>query len=183
MGYTPSMNAIALLALVGSYVSADQPRPAEDLLKEASVAAAKSGTNVMVIFHASWCGWCKRLDAFMERPQYKQLFGKHYQIVHLDVMENGDKKSLENPGADAVMKKYGGEGAGLPWIYIADKNGKKLIDSFRDGNPKQNIGCPWEPDEVKWFLTMFDKTTKGVDAQSRQSLEVDLLKQKTEKGG
>jgi thiol-disulfide isomerase/thioredoxin len=152
-------------------------------MAKAQANAAKRGTHVMVIFHASWCGWCKKLDAFMARPAYKQLFADNYEIVHLDVLENGDKKALENPGGGDVMKKYGGEGAGLPWIFIADKNGKKVIDSFRDGNPKQNIGCPWEPEEVKWFLTMFDKTKKQVSAEQRKALEADLLKQKTEKAG
>jgi thiol-disulfide isomerase/thioredoxin len=177
------MSLLTLLVAATSMLGAQAPAPAADLMAKAQSNAAKRGTNVMVIFHASWCGWCKRLDAFMARPAYKKLFADNYEIVHLDVLENGDKKSLENPGGFEVMKKYGGEGAGLPWIFIADKNGKKLIDSFRDGNPKQNIGCPWEPDEVKWFLTMFDKTRKQITPEQRRALESDLLKQKTEKPG
>lgn len=184
------MVTIAALALLAGNLAAqparlalNEPRPASELMAEAMASAEKRGTNVLVIFHASWCGWCKRLDAFMERPKYKELFARNYEIVHLDVMEQPDKEKLENPGGEDVLKKYGGEGAGLPWMFVADKSGKKLIDSFRDGNKKQNIGCPWEPDEVKWFMTMFEKTANHAKADERASLEADLLKQKTEKGG
>lgn len=177
------MSALTLFVAATSILSGQTPAPAADLMAKAQASASKNGTNVMVIFHASWCGWCKRLDAFMSRPKYKDLFAQNYEIVHLDVMESGDKKALENPGGAEVMKKYGGEGAGLPWIFITDKNGKKLADSFRDGNPKQNIGCPWEPEEVKWFLTMIDKTRKQISPDQRRALEADLLKQKTEKAG
>lgn len=173
------MHALVALAVLGSAnFGADTPRPAADLLKEATTAAVKNDTKVLVIFHATWCGWCKRMDAFLEQPTYKSLFAKNYEIVHLDVMEQPEKKNVENPGAQEYMVKWKGETAGLPFTVILDNEGKKIIDSLRDGEPKGNIGWAWEPQEVAWFLTMFDKTATHVTPEERKTLESDLLKQK-----
>lgn len=174
------LTTLAIAAVLGK-TPLEQPRPAAELLAVAQGNAAKRGTKVMVIFHASWCGWCKRLDAFMAKPQFKTTFEANYEIVHLDVLENPGKESLENPGGEDVLKKLGGEKSGLPFVAIVDKSGKMIINSLKDG--KSNIGCPWEPEEVAWFMTMIDKTKSKLSAQDRKALEAGLLAQKTEKGG
>jgi thioredoxin-related protein len=38
---------------------------ASDILDKAYVKAKEENKNVFVIFHASWCGWCKRMDKNM----------------------------------------------------------------------------------------------------------------------
>ena len=79
------------LALVGGRASAQTeaaaasasatPQPAAQLLASAQEQARKEHKNVLVMFHASWCGWCKRLEAVMDRPEYKKLFADNYVIV------------------------------------------------------------------------------------------------------
>ncbi len=40
--------------------------PDADLIMQKAIAeAAKSHGNVFIIFHASWCGWCHKMDNAM----------------------------------------------------------------------------------------------------------------------
>lgn len=69
-------------------------------LNVAETAAKSQSKNVLVIFHASWCGWCKKLDALIANPKYSQIFEDNYVILHVDVQEmTPDKKPLETPGS------------------------------------------------------------------------------------
>jgi len=97
-------------------------------------------------------------------------------LVKLDVMERGDKKPLENPGADAFLKKMGGEKSGLPFMVFLDKNGKKLADSnvLPGGN---NIGYPVASEEIKAFDNLLGKTAPRMTAAQRAQI-AGYLKEK-----
>jgi len=132
----------------------------------------------MVIFHASWCGWCHRMDSIMNMPETKPLFDKSYVIEHLVVLEAKDKKDLENPGADKLMKKNGGENQGIPYFLIFDKKGNLLSDSRMPAKDKKgnailsNVGCPAQPDEITFFTGLLKKTSTLTDP------ELDLIAEK-----
>ncbi|MER3499057.1 MAG: hypothetical protein C4308_10710 [Chitinophagaceae bacterium] len=65
----PAVFAICL------HVSAQQtPAPAEEIMKEALLLAAQQNKNVLIIFHASWCGWCKKMDQSIEDQMCKKIF-------------------------------------------------------------------------------------------------------------
>jgi len=151
-------------------VSAQSPSPASGkILAAAYSKAAKEKKNVLIIFHASWCSWCKKMDASINDETCKSLFEKNYVITHLTVDEDKNKKHHENKGADLVRKKYHGEDAGLPFWIIMDKNGKLLGDSFlrKEGEstsgPGENVGCPAEEKEVTAFIALLKKTSKLTD--------------------
>lgn len=117
-----------------------------------------------MIFHASWCGWCKRMDASMTDSTTKKYFDDNYVTVHLDVQEQLKDKKLETPGADVFLAKYKGEKAGLPFFIIMDKNGNRLGDSFFNGG---NMGCPAAETEVNAFVELLKKTSKINAAQEQ----------------
>jgi thioredoxin-related protein len=134
---------------------------AEAILKEAYSRAAKEHKNVLVMFHASWCVWCHRMDSSINDVTCKSFFDNNYVITHLTVDELDGNKTLENSGANEFRTKYNGDGQGIPYWLIFDKNGKLLADSrFTDGN---NIGCPANPQEVDYFITLLKKTSKLTD--------------------
>src|SRR5437016_5806599 len=81
---------------------------ADDLLAPAKAKASAEKKAIFLHFGASWCGWCKKLDAFLVRRDIKPVFEKYFLPVKLVVQENEKNKALENPGADALLKKLGG---------------------------------------------------------------------------
>jgi thiol:disulfide interchange protein len=147
-------SAILLLCLATTFISAQasSPASANDLLQQSLVSAGSSGKTVWVIFHASWCSWCKRLDAALTNADVKPIVEKHFVLLHLDVMERGEKKAaLENPGGVELMKQFGGEKSGLPFYAFVNANGTKIGDS--NVMPKEsNIGYPGSPEEIDAFV-------------------------------
>ncbi len=147
----------------------DGPLPAEDIVKMAMKQAKKEKKNVIIMWHASWCGWCHRMDTLMNDPQIKEYFEANYVVEHLVVMENGEKKALENPGAMEMMIAYNGEKSGIPFWIILDKKGELLADSFMrpEGvgldEPGKNTGCPAQQEEVDHFITVLNETANISD--------------------
>lgn len=148
------------------------PASASDIMKEAYQTAAKEHKNVFIIFHASWCGWCHRMDTSLNDPACKKFFNDNYVIRHLVVDESKDKKDLENPGASDMRDKYYGKDQGIPFWLILDKDGKLLADSKMraagEGPEKgQNTGCPAAENEVNYFIDVLKKSSKLSDAQAK----------------
>ena len=151
------------LLLIGSLTAAKAQEQASVVIDKAYAQAKKENKKVFVMFHASWCGWCKKMDKAMESDACKDMFNANYVIAHLTVKESPKNANLENPGGEIILKKYKGEQAGLPFWVILDANGGLLVDSF---NAKgENLGCPSTPQEVADFTAKLKKTSKLNDKQ------------------
>jgi len=165
---------VALLAAVFSFSAAGQTTaaPASELLKVAYQQAAKEKKNVFVIFHASWCGWCHKMDTSMNDPSCKKFFTDNYVIVHLVVDESKGKQHLENPGAEELKVKHNGANQGIPFWLVFDKDGQLLADSKirKEGDGPDagdNSGCPASEKEVEYFITVLQKTA-NLSAEQEQ---------------
>jgi hypothetical protein len=158
-GFMVTRFAVVLLLALSAFGIASEP-PAKVVLEKCYSQAKKEKKQVLVIFHASWCGWCKRFDAFLADPEMGKLMNKNYVITHLTVLENDPaKKPLENEGGLGVMKAYNGEGAGLPFMAITDASGKFLRNSNKTWDkPDTNIGCPATAEEIAHFIGMLKAT-------------------------
>ena len=167
--------------LVAVVAHAQPAPPAEKVLKDAMQRAAHEHKNVFIIFHASWCGWCHRMDSILNSAACKKLFNDNYVIEHLTVMESKTKLSLENPGAQDVLKKYNGEGQGIPFWLIFDAKGNLLGDCLMrpegaDLTTKgENTGCPATKEEVAHFLKVLKKTA-ALNAAQLAVVEKSFLK-------
>jgi len=153
----------ALSLAFASIGKAQQTPSANEVLKEARAKAAKENKKVMVIFHASWCGWCHKMDTSLNDPSVKSFFDKNYVITHLTIAESEGKKNLENPGAEELNKRWGGENQGIPFWVIMDKDGTILADSQVE--PGKNVGCPATQEEVAHFISVLKKTSSITDQQ------------------
>jgi thiol-disulfide isomerase/thioredoxin len=157
--------------LLFTFAALHAQQPAADILKEATQQATKEKKNVILIFHASWCGWCHKMDTALNDPSCKKFFDDNYVITHITVQESAKHKDLENPGGDALMKQFNGEKQGLPYWVILDKKGTLLYDSQvrKEGaapnSPGSNIGCPAQDDEIAYFISLLKKTSSLKDKQ------------------
>lgn len=125
---------------------------------------------VFLSFHASWCGWCHKLDDFLKDPEIKPIVDKHLNVLWIDCLEQGAKKDLENPGAAELMAQYGADKGGIPAMFIIDGHGKTVASSFIDG--KTNIGYPGEPNEIVHFLKMMK--TAGLSESELATVKANI---------
>jgi len=143
----------------------------EEIMNKAYAQAKKENKKVLVMFHASWCGWCKKMEASINEPTLKKFFDDNYVIAELTVQESKGKEHLENPGSLAFMTKYKGEKAGLPFWFVTDANGKELADSqIRPEGASldtygDNVGCPAAENEVAFFAKILKNTSKLKDSE------------------
>nr|WP_315029273.1 thioredoxin family protein [uncultured Chryseobacterium sp.] len=127
------------------------------VVNKALTEAKKGKKNVLLMFHASWCKWCKTMEKNMKLSETQPIFDKRFVTAYIDVQERGEKKSLENPGGQELMNKYKGENAGLPFWLILSPKGEVLADSF---NAKgENLGSPATSEEVAAFISKLGKTS------------------------
>jgi len=162
------LTALSVAFITKSYAQpAPPPGPesAENILKAALKEAKKENKKVFIMFHASWCGWCHKMDNSINDPVCKDFFDKNFVIRHLVVQESGEKVNLNNPGAEEMQTKYHGKGQGIPFWLIFDKEGNLLSDSkiHKEGEAPeggQNIGCPANEEEVTFFISLLKKVTQ-----------------------
>lgn len=176
------LGMIALVALIGNPVSQETkqaapaavqapavaPKDANILIKDALADAKKSGRVVFVRFTATWCGWCRLMEKTLDEPAVRERFDKQFVVVTLDVLEQGAKKSFENPNGEKWLNDLGGAGGGIPFFATLDAKGKKLVDSnLLPTGQSKNLGCPATDEEIKLFGDYLDKSGKKLNADDK----------------
>ena len=172
----------ALICFSLSLISAQDSKPqqADKILNAAYKEAKTSDRNVFLIFHASWCSWCKRLEKAIQSDELKKILEDNFVITHLDVLERGDKiTTLENPGGKEIMAKLGGEKSGLPFYVWLDANGEKLANS-NVMSENSNIGYPGSAEEIEAFGKLLKSAAKNMDDKQLETI-LEYLKKNAPK--
>src|ERR1051325_8670914 len=148
---------LIVLCFAAGLIAAQIPASADNILSDAHRAAGDR--PVLVIFHASWCGWCKKFEKYLGSADIKPIADKYFVTTYVTVEERGEKKGLNTPGGDDLMKHLGGP-AGLPFFAFLDPGGATIANSIRlgkNGKVEGNIGHPDKPYEVDWVMNMLAK--------------------------
>ena len=162
---------IGMVLAGGAY--ARNAEKAATLVSSAVREAKAEHKGVIVIFHASWCGWCKQLDKSMDVPAFKSVLSKDFVVLHVTVMEDKNHLADENPGGVDLMTKMGGANAGLPFFAALSSDGQVVADSklIEPGSPKpQNMGFPTEKIEIDHFLAMLKAANPQVSNEDEASV-------------
>ena len=168
--------AMLLLLASPSYAVGAPPDSATTVLKAAVSQARQSHKVVFLIFHASWCKWCTRLEAALSDPEMKTIIDENYLVTKMDVLERGDKvQSDENPGGREMMDSFGGKDAGLPFVVFLNGKGWKIADS-RAMPEDQNIGYPGSHEEIAAFVKLLEKTAPKMTGDQRARIAAYLEK-------
>lgn len=175
LNYYMKLKNIISILLVSFFIqftiAQETIKSANDIMKNAQEQAVKERKNVFVMFTASWCTWCKQMDAKMKDPSIEKLFTNNYVIEKLVVLERKSKKHLENPGAEELLNNYGGEKQGIPFYLIFDSKGNLLADSkmVKDKDilkgEGSNIGCPGTIYEIDAFIYKLKETSNLTDKE------------------
>jgi thioredoxin-related protein len=166
---------------VSSFGQEIEPDSAQLILKTSLNNARASKKNVLLIYHATWCKWCIRLDSvLLEEPAIKKILDEYYIITKLDIRERGEKiKTHENPGGFETLIKYDGEKSGIPFIVFLNGNGKMIANS-NIMPENQNVGYPGADEEISAFIKLLKKTaprmTKKQCAIISEHLKKNALK-------
>ena len=150
---------------VGFTTGRAQTTPSADQVLQAAYAkAAREHKKVFLICHASWCGWCGKMESSMNDASCKKFFDDNFVITHLVVMESKGKENLENPGARNLLKRYKAESSGIPFWMVFDAEGNMLADAKMP--PKNsNVGCPAKEEEVEYFIDVLKKVTNPTEGE------------------
>jgi hypothetical protein len=80
--------------------------------------------------------------------------------------------STGNSGATKALEKVGGAGQGNPFHAFLNSKGELIVNSKRNG--QDNIGYPYEPHEIDWFMVMVKKAAPGITEQEAKVIEAKL---------
>ncbi len=171
---------LVLLAAAASSFAADS---AQEIVKKAAEKAALQGKNVLVVFTASWCGWCHRLDDFLEKTAPGAKVKSALEVVHITVLESKEKAAEETPGGLDLLKTLHGAGTGIPYFAIVDAKGKVLAVSNpnKDKEKPGNIGYPASKEEIAHFMQMLKAGAPKLNAADLAEIE-KWLKDNAPKG-
>ena len=171
MARLPLLPAVLVLLCAAPAWSATPP--ATELLAAAQ-AAARPDRKVLVLFHASWCSWCRRLEGVMTQPDVKEILDRHFIVQWLTIQERGSKQELDNPGAAGLYRTWtGGAKAGIPFYGVLDAKGAMTASSIRaltPGAPAENLGYPGTPEEIKAFLGLLQEGAPRLTPAEVQTL-------------
>ena len=137
---------------------------ASALLAKALAEAKASGRLVFMHFGAPWCGWCKKLEAWMAQPEVAALLKKDYVDLKID---------QDRTNGGLVMKRDypGAEKSGIPWFAALDPDGKVVATSTDSG---ANTGFPANAGEIAAFGGFLEKSAKHLTAAEIQALLASL---------
>jgi hypothetical protein len=171
---------LAALLWVG-LAEAQQAPSAATVMDWAKSRVSQDHRVILAIFHASWCGWCKKFDSFLDSPGIQPIAEKYFTRAYFTIQEHEESAALNTPGGEELLAALGGpKSPGLPFLAFVDSGGGLIVNSMRPGEKgkPENIGHPVAPEEVDWFMTMLAKAVPAMTPDEAATLEKYLRSQK-----
>lgn len=138
-------------------------------MRKAAFAAAEAQHQLVFLhFGAPWCGYCRRLEAWMARPEIAALLAKEFVTVEIDTDRMRDGKQVY----EAELQRAGVADDGIPWFLFCRPDGSIVATSNKAGSG--NIGFPIEADEIEAFAGMLRKARQQLSDAEVATLVASL---------
>jgi hypothetical protein len=124
---------------------------------------------VFLHFGAPWCGWCRKLEAYLAHPEVEAVFTSAFVPVTIDVDRMTGGKEIESKHRPAGCE-------GLPFFVLLDAEGGVLADSVAPAPNPGNVGCPVEPHEIRHFIAALREASPSLSDEQIATLEGHLPK-------
>jgi len=115
-------------------------------IQEAVDKAKKDHQRVILVFGANWCYDCHVLDQAFHQPDVVPLLEKNFQVVHVDIGDDGKKNADVAAEYQVPLEK------GIPALAILDPDGKLL---YSQKNGEWEAARSLDPDDVIAFLNQW----------------------------
>jgi thiol-disulfide isomerase/thioredoxin len=154
------------------------PDSADALFTQAKAQARQEHKHILMVFSASWCGPCKLYAKFLEDPEMKPITEKAFVVEHIDVGEMpGDTRHADTPGGVKLRSTLGAVSEpGFPFLVITNEDGNPIVNSYRNGDVKSNVGYPALPSEIDWYIEMLRQGAPGLSAADLAATRAWLTK-------
>ena len=121
----------------------NQDADAEVEIKEAEFKAKKAHQRIILVFGANWCYDCHVLDQAFHQPDVAPLLEKNFQVVHVDIGDDGKKNSGLAADYHVPLDR------GVPALAVLDADGKRI---YSQENGEWESARSLDPDEIVKFL-------------------------------
>jgi thiol-disulfide isomerase/thioredoxin len=112
-------------------------------IKDALAQAARNHQRVILVFGGNWCYDCHVLDQAFHDPDIAPLVQKNFQVVHVDIGDDGEKNS------DLAQKYDIPVARGVPALAVLASDGKLL---YSQKNHEFSKARALDPDLLIAFL-------------------------------
>jgi thioredoxin 1 len=90
-------------------------------IKEAEEKAAKEHKRLLLVFGANWCFDCHVLDLAFHGPDLAPLISSSYEVVHVDIGDDGKKNADVAKQFDVSLDK------GVPTMAVVESDGRVVV--------------------------------------------------------
>ncbi len=142
---------------------------ADAVLADGLSRATRESKRVFLHFGAPWCGWCRRLDDWLARPEVSAILGRALVDVKIDT-----ERMI---GGQEILDRFAKEKTGIPWYAVLGADGAVIVTSGGKGG---NIGFPWEPREIDRFGRLLEQGAPGLASSDIEALLESLADTRAE---